>query len=82
MPYELGGNLGGIEAQREGDTPKVPLNDFAIRAAKPQEKPYEPSDGEGLHLAIQPNGSKLWRMKYRFAGKENRLSFGQYPIVG
>lgn len=58
------------------------LNEFAIRAAKPREKPYKLADGEGLFLAIQPNGSKLWRMKYRFAGKENLLSFGQYPVVG
>jgi hypothetical protein len=43
----------------------VPPNDFAIRAAKPGEKPYKLSDSEGLFLTIQPNGSKLWRMKYR-----------------
>lgn len=38
-------------------------------------------DGEGMYLLIQPTGSKLWRMKYRFAGKENLLSIGKYPLV-
>lgn len=60
----------------------MPLSEFAIRAAKPHDKSYKLTDGEGLYLSIQTNGSKLWRMKYRFAGKENVLSFGQYPVIG
>ncbi|WP_139769888.1 tyrosine-type recombinase/integrase, partial [Salmonella enterica] len=39
------------------------------------------SDGGGLYLQVEPNGSRYWRMKYRFAGKEKRLSFGVYPTV-
>lgn len=57
------------------------LTDFAIRKAKPQAKPFKLADGGGLHLVVQPNGSKLWRLKYRFAGKEKLLSFGPYPVT-
>jgi integrase len=57
------------------------LTDFAIRAAKPREKPFKLSDGGGLHLLVHPKGSKLWRMKYRFGEKEKLLSFGPYPIT-
>lgn len=57
------------------------LTDFAVRNAKPREKPYKLGDGGGLYLLIQPNGTKLWRCKYRFAAKEKLLSYGQYPAV-
>ena len=57
------------------------LNDKAVTAAKPGEKDYKLADGDGLHLLVKTNGSKLWRLKYRIAGKEKLLSFGQYPTV-
>lgn len=57
------------------------ISDLDLRHAKPREKPYKICAGHGLHLRVQPNGSKLWRMKYRFHGKENLLSFGPYPEV-
>lgn len=60
----------------------MPLTDSAIKTAKPKEKPYKLSDAHGLYLEITPNGSKLWRLKYRVAGKEKKLSFGAYPAVG
>jgi hypothetical protein len=51
------------------------LTDAKIRQAKPAKKPYKLFDGGGL---VQPNGSKLWRLKYRFGGKERLLSIGSY----
>ncbi|CAB5521568.1 integrase [Stutzerimonas stutzeri] len=57
----------------------TPLTDSAIKAAKPKEKPYKLTDGQGLYLEIMPNGSKLWRMKYRHSDKEKRLALGAYP---
>lgn len=57
------------------------LTDPIIKAAKPKEKAYKLSDGEGLVLLIQPNGSKWWRYRYRFNGKEKMLSIGTYPEV-
>ena len=57
------------------------LTDAKIRAAKPSEKPIRLADGGGLYLEISPAGGKLWRWKFRFAGKEKRLSIGQYPDV-
>lgn len=59
----------------------MPLNDSACRAAKAGTSVQKLSDGGGLHLAINPNGSKLWRMNYRHAGKQKTLSFGPYPRV-
>ncbi|WP_150430006.1 integrase arm-type DNA-binding domain-containing protein [Dechloromonas sp. CZR5] len=58
------------------------LNDTAIRAAKPTEKPYKLADEKGLFLLVNPNGSKWWRLKFRVGGKEKLLSFGIYPEVG
>ena len=56
------------------------LSDTTIRAAKPtSDKPYKLSDEKGLHVLINPNGSKYFRFKYRFAGKEKTLALGVYP---
>jgi len=53
---------------------------FSIQNAKPREKPYKLSDGNGLHLLVTENG-KQWRFRYRFAGKENMLALGPFPAV-
>lgn len=52
-----------------------------IDTAKPKEKPYKLSDGGGLYLEVTTNGSRYWRLKYRYAGKEKRLAFGVYPEI-
>jgi integrase len=57
------------------------LNALAIRNATPGERPYKLPDGDGLHLLVNPNGSKLWRFRYQFAGKEKMLSLGPFPEV-
>lgn len=57
------------------------LTDTAIRAAKPGPKPVKLADERGLFLLVQPSGGKLWRLKYRFDGKEKKLSLGRYPDV-
>lgn len=58
------------------------LADISIRRAKPRDKSYRLADGGGLYLEIFPNGSKLWRLKYRrIDGKETRISLGAYPEV-
>ena len=59
----------------------MPLTDTAIRNVKPAEKPTRLFDGGGLYLEVSPTGGKWWRFKYRFAGKEKRLSLGVYPDV-
>ncbi|HXC40249.1 MAG TPA: tyrosine-type recombinase/integrase [Burkholderiales bacterium] len=58
------------------------LTDKAIRTAQHADKPVRLFDGGGLYLELAPNGGKWWRLKYRFAGKEKRLSLGVYPIIG
>lgn len=57
------------------------LTQFAINKAVPKEKPLMLSDGDGLHLLVKPGGTKLWRFRYRFAGRENMLAFGAFPTV-
>lgn len=57
------------------------LSDTSVRAAKRSAKPYKVSDGGGLYLLVNPNGSRWWRLKYRVNGKEKLLSMGVYPDV-
>ncbi|MBS0541715.1 MAG: tyrosine-type recombinase/integrase, partial [Proteobacteria bacterium] len=57
------------------------LTQFAVMNAKPKAKPYKLADMGGLHLLVKPTGARLWRFRYRFAGKENTLSFGSFPAV-
>ena len=58
------------------------LSSFSIQNAKPKERPYKLTDGNGLHLLVNPNGSKLWRFRYRFGGAQKMISFGAFPDVG
>lgn len=57
------------------------LTEKAIQAAKAPEKPTKLFDGGGLYLLINPQGSRLWRLKYRVHGKEKLLAIGAYPDV-
>ncbi|MBL8437613.1 MAG: tyrosine-type recombinase/integrase [Zoogloeaceae bacterium] len=57
------------------------LTDKEIQSAKPREKAYKLADGDGLHLEVSPAGGKLWRLRYRFGGKEKMLALGKYPEV-
>jgi integrase len=57
------------------------LTDKAIRAAQPKPKAYKIADGGGLHLLMTPAGGKLWRLKYRTAGREKQIALGAYPGV-
>jgi integrase len=55
------------------------LTDVTIRKAKPSDKTQRLFDGSGMYLELSPSGGKWWRLKYRFGGKEKRLSLGTYP---
>ena len=55
------------------------LTDIMIKKAKAKNKPYKIADSGGLYLYVQTNGSKYWRLKYRFHGKEKVLALGVYP---
>ncbi|EBS2908999.1 integrase arm-type DNA-binding domain-containing protein [Salmonella enterica] len=57
------------------------LTDAKIRAAKPDEKPYKLADSGNMFLLVHPNGSRYWRLRYRFQGKERTLALGVYPDV-
>ena len=60
----------------------MPLTRAQIESTQPGPKPIRLFDGRGLYLEIAPNGGRWWRFKYRYAGKEKRLSLGVYPEVG
>jgi len=70
----------GTLIPQNGDT-SVALTDTKVRTVKPKEKPFKIADGKGLFLVVQPNGSKYWRFRYRFADKEKLLALGTYPDV-
>ena len=55
------------------------LTALQVQKAKPKDKPYKLSDERGLYLLVNPNGSKLWKFKYRFNGVERKLSIGKCP---
>jgi integrase len=57
------------------------LSALAVENAKPRAKQYLLTDGNGLHLMVTPQGSKLWRLRYRFGGKQNFMSLGSFPAV-
>ena len=59
----------------------MPLTDIAIRNLVHSDKPIKKTDEKGLFLLLQPSGGKLWRFKYRFGGKEKKLSLGRYPVI-
>lgn len=57
------------------------LSDTKVRSAKSEDKAYKLTDGNGLFLLVHSNGSKYWRSRYRFRGKEKMLAFGMYPDI-
>ena len=59
----------------------MPLTDIAVRNAKARERPYKLSDGGWLHLLVNPNGARLWRISYRWDGRQKTLSLGAYPAI-
>lgn len=59
----------------------MPLTSTTVRNLKPTDKTAKHYDAAGLFLEIPPNGSKLWRFRYTFAGKQRLLAMGAYPAV-
>ena len=57
------------------------LNDLRIRQAKARERDYKLSDYDGMYLLVSRAGGKLWRLGYRFGGKQKSLSLGAYPTI-
>jgi integrase len=71
-------DLGSIQFD-DGVTPTMSLNDVKIRSTKPSDKPFKLTDAQGLYLLVNPGGSRLWYVKYRYDGKESRIGLGPYP---
>lgn len=52
-----------------------------IKQAKPQAKPFQITDGDGLSILVQPSGGKLWRFRYRWLGRQQMISLGSFPEI-
>ncbi|MGC1780284.1 MAG: Arm DNA-binding domain-containing protein [Xanthobacteraceae bacterium] len=74
------GRITGSALSQHKDLPRC-FSHRSVQNAKPKEKPYKLSDGNGLHLSIKPNGSKLWPFRYQFERKEKMISLGSFPEV-
>ena len=59
----------------------MPLSDLKCRSAKKQPRSQKLSDGGGLHLLVNADGSKYWRLAYRWQSKQRTLALGVYPTV-
>ena len=59
----------------------MPLTDIIIANAPPRDSAYKLASEKGLHLLVNPNGSRYWRFDYRFEGKRKTLSMGVYPEI-
>ena len=81
QPRRNRGIIGGNNEMIQWRCPQLPLTDITIRHAHSSDKPRKMFDGRGLYLEVAPSGGKWWRFKYRFGGKEKRLSLGVYPDV-
>lgn len=57
------------------------LTDTALKALKPQDKPYTLADDRGLYVEVFPTGGIVWRFRYRVAGKREKLTLGKYPAL-
>ncbi|MHA6766984.1 Arm DNA-binding domain-containing protein [Sphingobium ummariense] len=57
------------------------LTAVQIKTLKPRERAYKIADGAGLYLLVNPNGSLLWRVKFRFHGIEKKMALGRYPDI-
>lgn len=65
--------------QQGGD--KHGVNRYQGQNSQANDKQYKLTDGSGIHLLVHPNGSKYWRLQYRFGGKQKMLALGVYPDV-
>jgi integrase len=61
--------------------PTNQLTELSIKQAKPKDKQYKLTDGEGMYLRVYPNGSKYWQLQFWFEGKQKILSFGVWPYI-
>ena len=59
----------------------MPLSEYAIKAARPQQKSYKLSDSLGLVLLVTSTGGRLWRFRYRHGGREGMIGLGSYPAT-
>lgn len=57
------------------------LTDTKIKSLKPKEKPYKVADRDGLYLQVSTSGVKSFKFNYRFAGRQETITFGQYPVI-
>jgi integrase len=57
------------------------LTDTKLRTLKPKAKPYQIADGGGLFIEVMPGGKRVWRLRYRLNGKQEKVTLGEYPVI-
>ena len=62
-----------------GEWEQMALTDTKLRGLRPREKPYSQSDGGGLLIEVMPGGKRVWRLRYRLAGRQEKVTLGEYP---
>jgi integrase len=77
----VGTNVGMSETGIKKIPTRRPLFDKTVQNLKPAKRPYKRSDGGGLYVLVTPDGSRYWRMAYRFNGKQRTLALGVYPTI-
>jgi len=58
------------------------LTDTKLRTLKPRASAYRIADNNGLCIEVRPSGSKVWRYRYRYAGKPSIITMAEYPVMG
>jgi hypothetical protein len=64
-----------------GSCTNMPITDAKLRVLKSKTAQFKLADAEGLYILVAPGGSKMWRLAYRFNGKQKTLALGHYPVV-
>ena len=76
MPLHNVVNNGHTQSQ---NSENMTLTDTKLRNFKPDEKAYQEADEAGLFVEVMPGGAKVWRLRYRLAGKQEKVTLGDYP---
>src|SRR5690606_615466 len=81
QPAHAGGTIGGTRETAARRCPHMTLTVREVEAARPGARVYRLYDSGGMYLEVRPSGARLWILRYRYHGREKRISLGPYPEV-
>lgn len=71
----------GLVTDPQQETHTMSLKDTQLKNIKPTNKIQKLPDGGGLNLVVFPSGGKIWKLRYRWHGKEQTYTIGEYPRI-